>query len=334
MPENREKFAMEFVTKLNGKISDDALSVVLKELQVFVDNYDIQPRETALSAVQSPIMEYYQAFVVSKKIEGKSVSSLKTYHYYLTDFFDNMHKSIEDITTNDVRIYLYNLQERRKISNRSLDARRIVINSFLKWCVQEGYISNNPCSKISSIKFEEKKREPLTDVEFELLRNACKTYREKAMVELFYSTGCRVTELIRLNKTDVDFQTKEVFLFGKGNKHRTVYLNAKAEVALKKYLFTRQDDSEALFVTERKPQHRLCKNSVEAIIKNLGERAKLTRNIYPHLIRHTTATDCLNRGMEITTLQKLLGHSDIKVTTVYAKVNQDTLKHEHKKYVL
>lgn len=334
MVENREKFTKRFVTKLYGKVPNEVLETVIKELSIHVEDYDIEERETALSPCTTLLMECYQAFIVSKKIEGISDNSLKTYNYYMQDFIENIFKPLENISTNDIRIYLYNLQKRRHVGNRSLDSRRVVIGSFFNYCVQEGYIQNNPCSKIGNIKFEQIPRKPLTDVEIELLRSACKTYREKAIVEVLYSTGCRVTELINLNKSDVSFQDKEVLLYGKGNKKRISFINAKAEVALKKYLFTRTDSEDALFVTERKPCKRLSKNSVEAIIKALGKRANLQRPIYPHLIRHTTATDALNRGMEITTLQKFLGHSDIKVTTIYAKVNQDVVKHEHKKYIV
>lgn len=334
MVENREKFTKRFITKLYGKIPNEMLDIVIKELSIHVEDYDIEDRETALSPCTTLMMECYQAFIVSKKIEGISDNTLKTYNYYMQDFFKNIFKPLENISTNDIRIYLYNLQKRRNIGNRSLDSRRIVISSFFNYCVQEGYIQNNPCSKIGNIKFEQIPRKPLSDVEIELLRGACRTYREKAILEVFYSTGCRVTELINLNKSDVNFQDKEVYLFGKGNKHRTSYLNAKAEVALKKYLFTRTDSGDALFVTERKPYKRLSKNSVEAIIKMLGERGNLQRPIYPHLIRHTTATDALNRGMDVTMVQKLLGHSKIETTMIYSKINPEMVKHNHKKFII
>lgn len=334
MVENREKFTKRFVTKLYGKVPNEVLETVIKELSIHVEDYDIEERETALSPCTTLLMECYQAFIVSKKIEGISDNSLKTYNYYMQDFLENIFKPLENISTNDIRIYLYNLQKRRRVGNRSLDSRRVVIGSFFNYCVQEGYIQNNPCSKIGNIKFEQIPRKPLTDVEIELLRSACKTYREKAIVEVLYSTGCRVTELINLNKSDVNFQDKEVLLYGKGNKKRISFINAKAEVALKKYLFTRTDSEDALFVTERKPCKRLSKNSVEAIIKTLGKRANLQRPIYPHLIRHTTATDALNRGMDVTMVQKLLGHNKIDTTMIYLKVNPEMVKHEHKKCII
>lgn len=158
----------------------------------------------------------------------------------------SVRKPVEDITTNDIRAYLYTYQQTHDVGNRTLDGRRIVIHTFLEWCRNERYISDNPANRISAIKYEVKPREPLTGVDMELLRDACRTYREKAIIETFYSTGCRVSELVNLNRTDIDFRTGEVMLFGKGNKHRVSYINARAEVALKKYLFTRMDGDPAL----------------------------------------------------------------------------------------
>ena len=246
----------------------------------------------------------------------------------------SVNKSISCITTDDIRIYLYNFQKNRHVGNRSMARRRLVINTFFQWCTDEGYITQNPCRQIRPIKYESKLREPLTGIEMELIRDACRTYREKAIIELFYSTGCRVSELVTLNKDDIDFRKGEVHLFGKGNKHRLSYINAKAEVALKKYLFTRKDDNEALFVSERKPYNRIKKTGVEKIVREIGERSEVGRRVYPHLIRHTTATDALERGMNVAEVQKILGHEKLDTTMIYAKVCQENVKYDHKRYIV
>lgn len=196
------------------------------------------------------------------------------------------------------------------------------------------YISHNPCKQIHPIKYEAKLREPLTGVEMELIRDACQTRREKAIIETFYSTGCRVSELAILKKTDVDFRKGEVHLFGKGSKHRISYINAKAEVALKKYLFPRSDDCPALFVTDRSPVRALKKEGIESIVRKIGERSGIERRVYPHLIRHTTATDALERGMNVAEVQKILGHEKLDTTMIYAKVCQDNVKYDHKRYIV
>lgn len=200
--------------------------------------------------------------------------------------------------------------------------------------LSNNYISKNPCKQIHPIKYEAKLREPLTGVEMELIRDACQTRREKAIIETFYSTGCRVSELAILKKTDVDFRKGEVHLFGKGSKHRISYINAKAEVALKKYLFSRSDDCPALFVTDRSPVRALKKEGIESIVRKIGERSGIERRVYPHLIRHTTATDALERGMNVAEVQKILGHEKLDTTMIYAKVCQDNVKYDHKRYIV
>ena len=140
--------------------------------------------------------------------------------------------------------------------------------------------------------------------------------------------------IILHKKTDVDFQKGEVYLFGKGNKHRTSYINAKAEVALKKYLFTRMDDNPALFVSERKPHQGLKKTSIEKIVREIGERSGIGRRVFPHLIRHTTSTDALRRGMTLPELQELLGHVKPETTMIYAKTCNENVKYNHKRYIV
>lgn len=329
-----ENFAKEFMAKLDGKISDDEMKIILRELEVFAGNYDISKKETALTPYEPQIHECYKTYMVSKKIEGLSEETLKTYDLYLKDFFYTVAKPLENITTNDIRAYLYQYQQVHNVSNRTMDGKRLVINTFFQWCTDEGYILKNVCKQIHPIKYEAKLREPLTDIEMELLRDACRTTREKAIIETFYSTGCRVSELTRLLITDVDFRKGEVHLFGKGSKHRTSYLNAKAEVSLKKYLNSREDNNPALFVSERKPYQAIKKTSVEKIVRSIGERSGIGRRVFPHLIRHTTATTALERGMNVAEVQRILGHEKLDTTMIYAKVCQENVKYNHKRFVV
>lgn len=231
-------------------------------------------------------------------------------------------------------MYLYNTQENRGISNRTLDGRRAAIHAFFEWAAGEGYVDKNPCRSIKNIKYERIQKKPLTDMELERIRQVCKTIREKAMVEFLYSTGARVTEACTVKKTDVDFHKGEVVVLGKGNKHRTTYLNARSKLLLKQYLASRDDDSEYLFVSERKPHGALKKEAIERIIKLIGERAELDRPLTPHLFRHTLATLMLQRGTPITEVQKILGHVNINTTMIYAKVADEDVKASHMKYAI
>lgn len=332
-----ENFANEFVSKLDGKISDEALRTVLQELQVFTSNYDISQRETHVVPYQSNVPDCYRVYMVAKKIEGMSPESMKTYNFYLTDFFEHINRPFEQVTTNDIRIYLYETQKRTGISNRTLDGKRLVINTFMDWCWKEGYIQNNPCASIKPIKFEEKPREPLSNMELEIVRDACENYRDKAMIELFYSTGCRLSEMVNLKISDIDFTSKEVHLFGKGIKHRTSYLNAKAEYMLKKYFElerSKESISDSVFVIFRKPYNGMHKGAIYARVKAIQKRSGIERSLFPHLLRHTMATDALNRGMNVAEVKEILGHEKLDTTMIYAKISHDSVKFNHKRYIV
>lgn len=332
-----ENFANEFISKLDGKIPDEALRTVLQELQVFTSNYDISQRETHVVPYQNNIPDCYRVYMVAKKIEGMSPESMKTYNFYLTDFFEHINRPFEQVTTNDIRIYLYETQKRTGISNRTLDGKRLVINTFMDWCWKEGYIPNNPCASIKPIKFEEKPREPLSNMELEIVRDACENYRDKAMIELFYSTGCRLSEMVNLKISDIDFTSKEVHLFGKGSKHRTSYLNAKAEYMLKKYFELerpKKSISDSVFVIFRKPYNEMHKESIYARIKAIQKRSGIERSLFPHLLRHTMATDALNRGMNVAEVKEILGHEKLDTTMIYAKISHDSVKFNHKRYIV
>lgn len=330
----REQFVNEFLTAIFNHVSDDDLNIIKQKLTSFVSNYDIKPRDTNITPYTDYLPECYQIYFVTKKIEGLSERSLELYNMVLKDFFFKMNKKLKEIRPNDIRIYLYKTQEERNICNATLDNRRIIIHSFFEWAANEEYIGSNPCRNIKPIKYERPRRIPLTNLEMEQVRNACSNLKDKAILELLYSTGCRVTELERLNINDINFQTKEVYLFGKGNKHRTSYLNAKAEIAIKNYLNSREDDDIALFVSDRKPHNRIKKEAIERRIRLLGRESGIGRRVYPHLIRHTTATDGLDRGMPVEEVQQILGHVNISTTMIYAEVSKSNVKNHHRKCIV
>lgn len=272
---------------------------------------------------------------MTKKIAGKSEKSLYLYSIVLKDFFIAVQKQNHEITANDIRLYLYNYQNKHGISNRTLDNRRTIICTYFGWIASEGYIDKNPALNVTPIKYERIHKKAMSQLDLEKIRNACKTKREKAIVEVLYSTGCRVSELEHLNISDVDFETKEVILFGKGNKHRISYLNAKAEVALKDYLEDRNDDNEALLVYDKKPYGRLKKPGIELIIKKIMERVDgVNIHITPHIFRHTTATTALEHGMDVVEVGKLLGHENIETTLTYISVDLGSIKNKHNNCVV
>ena len=331
----KEKLKNELLLVLNNYVDNDNLKTISMNLDLLLSNYDISLHKNEVIQYSYTIPETVKVYIVSKKIAGLSEKSLYLYKIVLEDFFQTVQKEQDKITANDVKVYLYKYQKEHNISNRTLDTRRTIICTYFAWLAAEDYIQKNPTINISPIKYERIHKKPMSQMDLEKIRNACETKREKAIVEMLYSTGCRVSELEHLNISDVNFETKEVVLFGKGNKHRISYINAKAEVALMDYLKERNDTNEALFVYDRKPYDRLKKSGIELIIKKIMQRVDgVNVHVTPHTFRHTTATESLNRGMNIVEVSKLLGHENIETTLTYVSVDMNSIKDKHKNCVI
>lgn len=330
----REKVANEIMMRLSGKIPDDELLIIRNAIMSVLSGYEVSERETSVALYESFVPRFYEVYLATLRVNGRSLSTVKTYNYHLVNFFLQLHRPITEVTSADIYRYLCQLQDRGTISNRTLDHVRIIINTFLQWCVDEEYIQRNPCRTIKPIKYSVRERVPLTDIELESARDACVYIRESAIFETLYSTGCRVSELIRLTKEDVSLDNRTVVLFGKGNKYRTSFLNARAELVLRKYLHQRKEDCPSLIVTNRKPCRPMSKESIEKIIRTIGERAKLERNLTPHVLRHTFATNLLRRGASLEDVQRLLGHTDPSTTLIYAKIDTSALRYDHERYII
>ena len=320
----------ELLLRLNNKLSSKDIVTVRNEVDSILSEYDIAKSEHAL-AVQDKTVDIVKTYLIARKIEGLSEGTLKQYGRTIRIFFGMVQKPLEDITTNDIRMFLY--QQSKTMSERSMENQRLYLRAFFQWCEDSDYIRKNPAKIIKPIKYEKRVREPLTDIEEEKMRQACVTKREKAIFETLLATGCRVSELVHLKKSDVNFETRDVTLFGKGKKARKSYLNAKAEIALKEYLAERKDDSDYLFVANIRPYDGLVKETVEQEIENIANRANL-KQVFPHRIRHTMATKAIKSGMPIEHLRMLLGHESIDTTLIYAKTSEDSVKHSHAKYVI
>ena len=331
-----EQFKNQFALLLSSTYTNDDIEIILKKLDKVSYNYDILKKETSVAVYNSEMPEMVKTYLVCKKVEGLSEQTLYNYGNALRKFFYDLQKAPEQVKPNDIRVYLYRYQELNNTTNRSLDKIRQMICSFFNWACCEGYLYRNPALLIKPIKYEKTERKPLTQIELEYIRQACTTNREKAIVEFLYSTGCRVSELAAVKKSDIDWNKKSVHLFGKGKKHRTSYLNAKAEVTLLEYLKNRNDENEYLFVSERKPHGQLKRCAIEKIIRQIAERAveQVKKPVSPHIFRHTTATTALNNGMQIEDISKLLGHESVGTTMIYAKVSTEDVQSGHKKYII
>ena len=327
-----DKFVLGFMAKLDGKLNSEDFRMVKNELEVYSHNFSIEKAETSLALLnQTP--ESVKAFLVTKKIEGRSDGTISLYKSTLNFFFQFVPKPLEKITSNDIRFFLYEFKRVRKVGDRTMDNRRLILSSYFNWCFKEGYISHDPTKSVGSIKYEIIPRRPFTDIELELIRDACKTPKEKAIIEVLYSTGCRVSELINIKLQDLNYENREVQLFGKGRKHRTSYLNAKACVAIDNYMKVRKGDSDYLFVTDRAPHHGMTRNSIEHVVHEVGNKAGI-KGVCPHRMRHTMATDALERGMPVTDVKEVLGHEKLDTTMIYVETCLQNVAYNHAKCVI
>lgn len=295
-------------------------------------NYKVEDAETSLITLDD-MMDKMILYLACKKVEGLSNSSIKQYGTYLRKFSNELRKNVADINAMDIRIYLVNYAK-TGVKTNSIVTVTDILRGFFNWLFIEEYIVKNPMDKIKTIKKEVREKEPLTPMEIEVLRKGYKSLRDIAIVEFGLSTGLRVSELANVSISDLRFNNHSLTVIGKGNKQRTVYFGAKAELSIKEYLSSRNDDYDALFLTERKPYTKMSVCAIQRSLKLIAKRSGIKKNVHFHLLRHSCATEMLRRGSKITNIQRFLGHTNLSVTQHYAKTSQDDVEYEYNKFMI
>lgn len=325
----RETIIRSVVSALQERAPEDVINTVQDILVLELNQYEVQERCTAVTVSDNSAEGLLKRYIATKRIEGLSDSTLRRYADENLKLIRFLRKPLYEITTYDLRFYLSAKRQQRKVNNRTLDGMRRCFSSFFSWLSAEGLIGQNPCAALSQIKYRKQVKRPYSATEMEKLRKACENIRDLALLDFLYCTGCRVSEVSRLDIMDIDFDQRECVVLGKGNKERTVYLSEVATMHLQEYLGTRNDMSDALFVG--KGSRRLTKNGIEARLKQIG-RAAGVENVHPHRYRRTLATNLLDRGMNIQDVAQILGHADLKTTQVYCFISQVNVKAAYRKY--
>ena len=328
----KETIIQAVLDGMRAVLTENQLELLTDVTRKALSECEITPKATEEEQRNKENAELLGAFISSKKVEG---CSDKTIHYYkssIEKLIAIVKKNVCDISTNDIRCYLAEQQEQRGLSKVTIDNLRRIYSSFFSWLEDEDYITKSPVRRIHKVRTDALVKEVLTDENIEVLRDSCQELRDIAMIDLLLSTGMRVGELVKINRDDIDFQERQCVVFGKGNKEREVYFNARTKIHLKKYLEQRTDTNPALFVSLHEPHTRLTISGVEVRLRQLGKRVNLNK-VHPHKFRRTLATMAIDKGMPIEQVQKMLGHVKIDTTLHYAMVNQTNVKIAHRKFL-
>lgn len=327
-------------------MKDAKITEVLQEMLPYLDNSQMEQLQRVLqhtfwncsvkekqdgeSSEQTPDM--VDLFLASKRVEGCSEKTLTYYKATIEASISEIGKQIRHITTEDLRSYLTEYQRKRQSSRVTIDNIRRILSSFFSWLEDEDYILKSPVRRIHRVKTSTVIKETYTDEALETMRDNCTELRDLAMIDLLASTGMRVGEMVLLNREDIDFNERECIVFGKGDKERLVYFDARTKIHLQNYLASRTDTEQALFVSLKAPYKRLQIGGVESRLREMGKRLDIPK-VHPHKFRRTLATVAIDKGMPIEQLQRLLGHQRIDTTLKYAMVKQSNVELAHRKYI-
>ncbi len=283
-------------------------------------------------SIQEEERDFVELFLSAKRIEGCSEKSLSYYESTIRKMLDAIEKGVKEIITDDIRSYLTQYQSEKHSSRVTIDNIRRILSSFFSWLEDEDYILKSPVRRIHKVKTASNIKETYSDETLELMRDSCCEIRDLALIDILASTGMRVGELVLLNRNDINFNERECIVFGKGDKERVVYFDARTKLHLQAYLDSRDDNNPALFVSLKAPYSRISIGGIESRLRKIGRNLGLQK-VHPHKFRRTLATIAIDKGMPIEQLQQLLGHKRIDTTLQYAMVKQSNVKIAHRKYI-
>lgn len=325
----KDQIIYEIQRRMLPHLNNEQLKQLQNVLESCLQGVEISENTVEISTEN---VDATEAFIAAKRIEGCSEKTLNYYRNTIDAMTIGIGKSPSQITTDDLRRYLTDYQSKRKSSKVTIDNIRRILGSFYSWLEDEDYIIKSPVRRIHKVKTSKTVKDTYTDEALELLRDNCRTIRDLAIIDLLSSSGMRVGELVTLNRDDINFNERECIVFGKGNKERLVYFDARTKIHLQNYLDSRTDNNAALFVSLKSPYERLMIGGVETMLRELGKQLNLPK-VHPHKFRRTLATTAIDKGMPIEQVQQLLGHQKIDTTLHYAMVKQQNVKLAHRKYI-
>lgn len=325
----KEQLIAEVQQQMLPFLNNEQLRKLHIAMEYCLHGLEVTPSDQLQEQEQS---DSVTVFIAAKRIEGCSEKTLNYYRNTIEDMTTTVGKTPQRITTDDIRQYLTAYQMQRKSSKVTIDNIRRILATFYSWLEDEDYIVKSPVRRIHKVKTAKVIKDTYTDEALEQMRDNCNSLRDLAIIDLLASSGMRVGEMVTLNREDIDFNDRECVVFGKGNKERLVYFDARTKIHLQNYLDSRTDNNPALFVTLRAPYNRLQIGGVEMRLRQLGKKLAIPK-VHPHKFRRTLATSAIDKGMPIEQVQQLLGHQKIDTTMHYAMVKQQNVKMAHRKFI-
>lgn len=326
----KEELIAEVTQQMLPYLNNSQLIQLRQVLNHIFIHYEITDIKT--NPIENYNYDLTTMFIAAKRLEGCSEKTLTYYKRTIDAMILSLGKDVRHILTEDLRAYLTDYQAKKQSSRVTIDNIRRILSSFFSWLEDEDYIVKSPVRRIHKVKTAISIKETYSDEELEKMRDSCEELRDLAMIDMLASTGMRVGEMVLLNRDDINFEERECIVFGKGDKERMVYFDARAKLHLQEYLNSRTDDNPALFVTLRAPHERIQIGGIEHRLREMGNRLNIPR-VHPHKFRRTLATAAIDKGMPIEQLQRLLGHQRIDTTLQYAMVKQSNVKSAHRKYI-
>ena len=326
----KEEIVTEVMQQMLPYLDNAQLKQLKQVMEQTLFHYEVN-RAEAMSE-EDDSKELIAMFIAAKRIEGCSEKTLKYYQTTIDAMVSSLDKNVRHILTEDLRTYLTEYQSKNNSGRVTIDNIRRILSSFFSWLEDEDYIMKSPVRRIHKVKTASNIKETYSDEDLEKMRDNCDEARDLAMIDMLASTGMRVGEMVLLNRDDIDFSERECVVFGKGDKERIVYFDARTKIHLQEYLDSRTDENPALFVTLRAPYNRIQIGGIERRLRGMGKKLNISK-VHPHKFRRTLATMAIDKGMPIEQLQRLLGHQRIDTTLQYAMVKQSNVKLAHKKFI-
>lgn len=330
MQTQKEILRNTILTQMKPFLDSVTLEMLNNAIMKALFHVDVVEMET-LPATKETTNEYILDLYMMKKVPKLSKETAKYYLLTINHFIDFTGKSLLNVTDMDVEYYLHNYSKKGN-SEITVNNERRNLSAFFTWMRKSHLISENPVDNVEKWTEIEKPIDYLRDWEMEALRDACKreqgeriknikAYREalrdRALLEFLRSTAIRVSECVSIDKKDIDWNNGEVLVYGhKTKRYRKACIDDVAKFHLKKYIDSRKDDNEALFVSLKEPHRRMQKTSIEYVIRMISERSILGRRVYPHLLRKTTATNMAKKGCPRELVAFYLGHKDGNTKTL------------------